>query len=349
MKKYVVLFVILNLLITINLKAENNILRILTWSNFFNPEVISEFEDENHVRVEIVPYYTSEMRDFIIKNKNRQQIDVIISEQFGILDYISLDLILPLQIEKLPNKKYMDLALVKNNIIKNNAINLSYGFMGIGYRNDKGIVPPESWSDFISPYEEVRGKIDLISDPNDALDIFLIGMGLDLASYSMEDLISASKNMYSFQGYLNSYEYNSSHEDSNIVTGKSWVAPLYGFEAVDIIENNPNISFVYPKEGVKIWRDYISVIKNGNNTDMAFNFINFVMEPKNAARNTEYNHYASMNIEANKIINPKILNNDLIYKKNNVKVISDETSDNTILSKKHYLYYRISSEFKDNN
>jgi spermidine/putrescine transport system substrate-binding protein len=345
MKKWMIVFVILNFLAIEKIYAEDT-LRILSWSSFFSPEVISEFEKKHNVRIEIVPYYSSDMRDFIIKNKNRQKIDIIVSGQSGIIDYINLDLIQPLQIDKLPNYKNMDLKLVKNKEVRNHSVNISYGFMGIAYRNDKKITAPTSWADFINPYDEVKGRIDMIADPNDALDIFLIGMGVGLDNYNMEDLISAGKKFSSFQENLYSYDYNSNDPESNIVTGKSWITPLYGFEAYDLITEKSNISFVYPKEGVKIWRDYVSVVKNDNSSDLSFDFINFIMNPKNAAKNTEHNYYASLNKKANEIINPDILNNPFIYKKNNVKTISDEVNEEKMISKKHYLYYRILENFK---
>ena len=58
-------------------------------------------------------------------------------------------------------------------------------------------------------------------------------------------------------------------------------------------ENNPDLDFVYPKEGVNIFVDSICIPKSSKNYDAAMMYINFLLEPEIALEVAEYVMYAS--------------------------------------------------------
>ena len=56
---------------------------------------------------------------------------------------------------------------------------------------------------------------------------------------------------------------------------------------------NPDLAFVYPKEGVNFFVDAISILKGAKNKLAAELYINFLLEPDVALENAEYICYAS--------------------------------------------------------
>ena len=60
-------------------------------------------------------------------------------------------------------------------------------------------------------------------------------------------------------------------------------------------DNNPDLAFVYPKEGTNIFVDSLCIPKNAQNYEAALMYINFMLEPEVALANAEYICYASPN------------------------------------------------------
>ena len=60
-------------------------------------------------------------------------------------------------------------------------------------------------------------------------------------------------------------------------------------------EVNPDLAFVYPKEGVNIFVDAVCIPKTAQNVDAALKYINFLLDPQVALSNALYIGYATPN------------------------------------------------------
>ncbi len=74
-----------------------------------------------------------------------------------------------------------------------------------------------------------------------------------------------------------------------------------------------NIEYVIPKEGALMWFDNFAIPKDAKNVDNALAFINYMMKPEVAAKNSNYISYANGNLESQKYIDKAILDNPAIY------------------------------------
>lgn len=57
--------------------------------------------------------------------------------------------------------------------------------------------------------------------------------------------------------------------------------------------NNPDVVYGYPVEGYPLWMDSVGLLSDATNVDEAYQFLDFIMRPENAAMISEFARYAN--------------------------------------------------------
>ena len=91
--------------------------------------------------------------------------------------------------------------------------------------------------------------------------------------------------------------------------GEAAIAPYYAGDFLLMQANNPDLEFVYPKEGVNIFVDSMCIPESSKNYEAAMMYINFLLEPEIALEVAEYVMYASPHTD--------VINNDAYSLKGN--------------------------------
>ena len=94
---------------------------------------------------------------------------------------------------------------------------------------------------------------------------------------------------------------------------ESMVAVTFSGEAADMIAENPHLHYVIPAEGSNLWFDNIVIPKTAQNKAGAYDFINFMLRPENAAQNAEYIGYSTPNKAAMKLLPKEIIEDKQFY------------------------------------
>ena len=79
----------------------------------------------------------------------------------------------------------------------------------------------------------------------------------------------------------------------NMISGNKSLAVVYSGDASYIISENPDLNYFTPAEGTNIWYDAMVITKDCSETDLAHDFINFMLDPESALSNTEEVGYTS--------------------------------------------------------
>jgi spermidine/putrescine transport system substrate-binding protein len=96
-------------------------------------------------------------------------------------------------------------------------------------------------------------------------------------------------------------------------SGSAAIAPYYAGDYLSMVDNNPDLAFVYPKEGTNIFIDAACIPKNAENYGAAMLFINYLLEPEIALANAEFIYYASPNTAVTTNPEYSLMGNEILY------------------------------------
>lgn len=99
-------------------------------------------------------------------------------------------------------------------------------------------------------------------------------------------------------------------------SGEYAFATYYAGDYLLMIENNSDLGYCFPNEGVNAFYDAFCVPTCSKNKKGAEAFINFMHEPQVAFENSEYIYYRSPNVTVEENEESSLYGSDVIYAKN---------------------------------
>ncbi len=287
---------------------------LYNWSDYMDPTILEDFYKEFGVKINEVFYETDSLKDKLLITTGGQGMDLIIGSGASMRGYIEPGYISRLDPRQLDQLKYLDPQWYQRfPELRNEAVPMLWGSLGISYRQDKIPYPITSWNQMFKPERHLKKRILMIDDPRDLLGMALKAQGVSVNSSSEADLNHASKLLYEQRKYVKSYGYVKLGQQSELVTGDIWMAMTYNGDGLALSAIDPNIKYVVPKEGTNLWVDFIAVLGASKHKQEAMAFINFLHRPEIAAKLTAFTLYASTNEAAKAFFDESILENPAIY------------------------------------
>ena len=287
----------------------------LTWSDYIDPQVVSDFERKFNATVKQVYFETDDVRNDMLAETDGRGYDLIIVSNNRIGSYRQRGWLLPLDMKLLPNLKHI--APQWRKAVPDAAgygVPYAWGTMGIAYRADLVPEPLTHWKQLLEPAEGLHGKIMMAKNTGDVIGMALKVLGYSANSTAPEELAAAERLLLAQKPHVKAYSYPTVlDQHSELATGTIIAAMTYSGDALAIKQHNANVVYVIPEEGGEIWIDYLAVPRAAPHRQLAFKFINFLHEPANALRNALFTYFATPNQAAEKQLPADFRQNPVIY------------------------------------
>jgi spermidine/putrescine transport system substrate-binding protein len=160
---------------------------------------------------------------------------------------------------------------------------------GIGYRTDKVGDLTGSWRDLTSPAAE--GRSFMLDDFQEGIGMANLLNGYDLNTVDPEELERSQDLLIEMKPDLRGY---SSDTITNMASGNAWIQHLWNGDVVNIryqVDNPEDFKFQKCEEGIPVGSDAFAIPVNAKHPGTALVFIEYMLEPENAARNVEWIGY----------------------------------------------------------
>lgn len=295
-------------------------LNLYSFSEYIPADLVSGFEKETGVRVNLETYATNE--EMLANLKTRAQYyDVIVPSDYAVEILLQREGLLPLDLARIPNYTNIDPPFLTPYFDTGGAtpggrrptfsrakftLPYQWGTTGFAFNASKLNFTPTSWNDLWRP--ELKGRVVVLDDAREMLGVALLALGYDRNDTTQAHLLEAHDKLVELAPSM--IRIDAQTPEKALLDGDAWAGVMYNGNAVLAARENPDISFLYPQEGGNIWFDNLAVPKGAPHPDAAHAFINYVLEPKAGALITRDFPYGNPNRAA---INYLEQNNRALY------------------------------------
>jgi len=271
---------------------------LCTWSNYFSDEIIQEFTDKTGIQVEIS--YLSSNEELLAKMRaGNSGLDVVLPSDYMVYQMGRLGMLAPLDHTQLGQIKHLDPYFEKLSYDPGLKYSVPFvqGTTGIAVNTAKVDLQGKevSWALlFESPDPRHTSLLDDIREVFAASSMY---QGRNLNVKSPEALQQAAAVIQQSKSKVGLF---TSEPLPLLLSGEITIAHTYSTHGVLASQQDPNIKFFIPKEGATIWTDNFVVPAGSVRKSDAHIFINYFLDPENAAKTAAYNKLATPNLTARK-------------------------------------------------
>ena len=266
-------------------------LQLFNWGDYTNPELLEKFEAETGIKVTITDYDSNDTALTKIEAGGGGY-DLVVPSANYIPIYVEKGLIQKLDLSKLPN--HANIAAEWKDVPwdpgREYSVPWQWGSVGMAVNSDTYSGDINTSSIFLDPPEELVGKVNVAPEMNDVLSLAIMYVGGEPCTEDTEVLKKARDLLMEAKPKWQSMDYGATTK----LAANDMLASVYWNGAVFRARlQNDKVKFGYPKEGFPLWMDSVALLSDATNVDEAYQFLNFIMEPENAALISAYARYAN--------------------------------------------------------
>ena len=284
-------------------------LNLLVWEGYADPLFVHVFEEQNHCKVSASYMGSSDELVAKLRGGSAGTYDVI-SPSSDVATMISTaGLAAPLDLSKIPSYGQLSIKLTSLPLVNDKGYTYGVPFMWgpdpMIYDAKVFAQPPESWNVFWEP--KLRGKISVWDDlstvymaaqvlgydkPDPGQLYNLTDEQLEAVKKKLLELKPNIRKMWSTGGELTNLFQN--HE---VVAAMGW--PLMTNQ---LRKTNFPVGETIPKENTTGWIDHLMITAGCDNKDLAYKFLEFMVEAQTQKKVTDVTGYTPANPQAAKFM-----------------------------------------------
>jgi len=294
--------------------AAHTELNVYLWGSEIPHSLVHDFEKQTGIKVHFSTYDANETMYTKIRAASQEKVgvyDIIMPSGYFVERMRKQGLLQVLDHQRIQHLENIDPTFLNSPYDPNNQYSLPmvWGTSGIFYNTHFVHPVPKNWNDLWD--NRFKNQLLLLDDSR---EIFAMAM-LSL-HYSPDD--SDPKHIHqAFEKLLalapNIKLFASDGIQAILVDEDANVGLVWNGDAYKGHTENKAVAYYYPKEGFIIWVDCLAIPANAPHVDAAYAFINYLLDPKVAAKVTLAQGLATANRDAKALLPETIQNNPMIF------------------------------------
>ena len=273
-------------------QAEGN-LSVYHWFEYIPQELVDKFTAETGITVTIDTYDSNEAMLASLKAGKMGQYDVAVPGDYMVQIMAGeglLDTFTPAEVPNFGNiaPQWLDVPFDPG---RKSSIPYQWGSTSFSVNRDVYQGDIGSLSIIFDPPAELSGKINVLDSQGEVLALGSIYLGIPQCSQDRDQLKALNDMLLQAKTHWASF--GSDTAKDVLVSGDAAAGMIYNGFSSKARAEGANVEYAYPKEGFVVWMDNVVLLKDAPNRDNAIKFMNFLLDPENAAAVTNYAAYTA--------------------------------------------------------
>ncbi|WP_137937024.1 spermidine/putrescine ABC transporter substrate-binding protein [Chitinivorax sp. B] len=296
-------------------------LHLYNWNNYIAPQTIKRFEE--YCKCKVIQDFYAGMDEMQAKLTARGPVyDVLVPSDFVLPELIRKGYLQALDRKQVRHFANFSPTYLGRPFDPSNRYSVPYSYTTtvIGYNETKLAelgIQVDSWAVVFEPQklEPLKGKVSVLDDSREVFSAALHYLGYPANSDDERHWREAQRLIQRAKPYwagFDSYNYA-----NRLANGKVWLALGYSndFFLADqqTGQEGARIRAILPKEGASWAMDSMVILKDAPRPDLAYKFINFMLDGRNSAELTNLVGAGNPNRAALPYIAPELQRNVVIF------------------------------------
>lgn len=286
-------------------------LNLLVWEGYADPSFVEHFEQENHCKVSASYMGSSDELVAKLRGGSAGNYDVISPSSDVATSIASAGLAVPLDLSRIPSYNQLSPQLTLLPLVRLKervyGVPFMWGPNPIVYDTTAFSEPPDSWSVFWD--SKYKGKVSVWDDLSTVYMAAQV-LGFDkpdpsqLFNLSDDQLEAVKKKLLELKPNIRKMwstggELTNLFENHEIVIAMGW--PL---NTADLKKAGFPVGETIPKENTTGWIDHLMITSGSDNQELAYKFLEYMIEAKTQKLVTDKTHYVPANPQAAHFMTP---------------------------------------------
>ncbi len=274
-----------------SLASAEGTLQLYNWGNYTSPELLAKFEKDTGIKVTVTDFDSNDTALAKIE-AGASGFDLVVPSAGFVKIYADKGLIQKLDLTRLPNHKniapeWMDVEWDKG---REWSVPWQWGSTGVSVNTKVYTGDINTSAIFMDPPAELQGKLNVIPEMGDVMALATLYEGGEVCSEDPEVMKKVRDALVAAKPKWMSMDYSTVEKMGN----NDYAATVdWNGSAMRARLANPDVAYGYPKEGYGLWMDNVVLLSDAKNADNAYIFLDYIMQPENAAMLSAFARYAN--------------------------------------------------------
>ncbi len=270
----------------------NKTLKVYNAGEYIDEALIELFEEQYDCNVIYETFDSNE--SMYTKVMSGERYDIITPSDYMIERLAKEGFLQPVDKSLIDNFDNVIPSILDQPFDPENQYSIPYFWGNVGILYDSTIVNQNvletGWEILRNP--KYKDNIYMYDSERDSFMIALKALGYSLNTAEKSELDKAYEWLTEQKNLVNPV-YVGDDVIDNMVSGYKAMAVVYSGDAAYIMSENENMRFFAPEIGTNLWIDGMVIMKDSENTALAHDWIDFMLDEENATMNTEMVGYSS--------------------------------------------------------